>query len=184
MAETKENKLALIEEKEWFNKLIEEIQGKVLEIKNLSWSAVVNYHVIGKLIIDAKPTFVEQGYTMKEMMQILSEQVGRSERTLYRTTQFFEKYPDLTASPYTEEVNWFQIVKDLSKKEPKQLGDGEKEEVKFEASKETEPENPMSIVWDKKLEKYVLTISDPEKLDLIEWGDSKDILLSYLENQE
>lgn len=180
-----DNKLALIEEKEWFNKLIEDIQGKVVEIKNLSWTAISNYHSIGKLILDSKPTFVEQGYTMKEMMQILSEQVGRSDRTLYRTVQFYEKYPDLSTSPYTEEANWFQIVKDLSKKEPKQLGEGEeKKKVEFEASKEEQPENPIAFTYDKNKNKYVATIADPEKLDLIEWGEAKDVLLSFLENNE
>ena len=183
---TEKETVALMEEQAWFNKFIEDTQGIVLEIKNLSWSVVETYHKLGKHIVDYKPTFVEKGYTVKEMLGILSEQVGRSDKTLYRATQFYEKYPDLSLSPYTEDVQWIQIVKDLSKK---QLPEGEKKTEEPSNTSEGEGENApaepqtlrpeIKLTYDRNTKLYVLDIN-PDDFIKIDFSKVKNDLSDYL----
>lgn len=182
---TEKETVELMEEQAWFNKFIEDTQGIVLEIKNLSWSVVETYHKLGKHIVEYKPTFVEKGYTVKEMLGILSEQVGRSDKTLYRATQFYEKYPDLSLSPYTEDVQWIQIVKDLSKK---QLPEGEKkteEPSNTSEGTDTKPQDTVptrpeiKLTYDANTKLYVLDIN-PDDFPKIDFSKIKNDLSDYL----
>ena len=120
MEETK-GKVALLQQQDLFINLVNDCQAIVLDIKQHGWAMILAYHNLGERLSRNKDAFLKQGYTMTELLEIVSDEAGRSRRTLYYAIKFYETYKDIQLAPYSEDAQWFQVVKDLTKSEKKQL---------------------------------------------------------------
>ncbi len=122
MEETK-NKVTLLQQQDLFINLVDDCQAIVLDINQYGWAMILAYHNLGERLSRNKDGFLQQGFTMTEILEIVSNEVGRSRRTLYYAIKFYETYTDIQLAPYSENAQWFQVVKDLTKSEKKKLAD-------------------------------------------------------------
>lgn len=85
--------------------LIEEIQQAFTEGEFSSrWGLIETYHAVGQLICTKL-----QG-NRNEILHNLAPQVGRSVRTLWYATKFYDTYPDLQALPEGKNISMNKII--------------------------------------------------------------------------
>lgn len=68
------------------------------------WTLIETYHRVGQMIC----TRLQGNRT--ELLQVLAPRVGRSVRTLWYCTKFYETYPDLNALPEGKNVSMNKII--------------------------------------------------------------------------
>lgn len=68
------------------------------------WALIELYWSLGKRIVNEDPV------TVTETIGNLSKDLGKSERTIQRSVQFFKMYPDLNMLPEGKNTSWHNIV--------------------------------------------------------------------------
>lgn len=87
------------------DELIEEIQQQFTEGEfNSRWGLIETYHQVGQLICTKL-----QGDRSK-LLHALAPQVGRSVRTLWYATKFYDTYPDLDRLPEGKNISMNKII--------------------------------------------------------------------------
>lgn len=82
--------------------VIEEIRSAWVEgVFTSNWELINTYHRVGKIL--------EESVTMTKV-KFIAAQTKISERNLYRASQFYRKYPDLSLLPEGKDVSWSKIV--------------------------------------------------------------------------
>ena len=95
----------LIENKD-YRDLVEDIKNTITEaVYNSRWALVEGYWSVGKLI---RECFTDKQLTKR--LQGLAVDVGMSERILWYTLQFYDKYPDLNEVPEGKNITWNKII--------------------------------------------------------------------------
>lgn len=95
------NDLTLSQNPQTYQILIDDCKSIIVEGEFTSrWSLIECYHAVGKRISE------EQEVSIKK----LARDIGKSERTLQRSVQFYKKYPDLALLPEAKNVSWHHIV--------------------------------------------------------------------------
>lgn len=85
--------------------LVEEIQQAFTEGEFASrWGLIETYHAVGQMICTKL-----QG-NRSELLQAIAPQVGRSVRTLWYATKFYDTYPDLQALPEGKNISMNKII--------------------------------------------------------------------------
>ncbi len=104
---------------ELYENLKEEIGAAITEgVFNTRYAAVEMHHNIGKTIRE-----FSKDQAITELLQRLAVDLGTSERTLFRSVELFDRYPDLAQLPDGKNVSMNKL-----------LGSGkEKEEESFNA---------------------------------------------------
>lgn len=81
--------------------LIDDCKSIIVEGEFTSrWSLIETYHAVGKRISEEKEVSIKK----------LARDINKSERTLQRSVQFYNKYPDLSLLPDGKNVSWHHIV--------------------------------------------------------------------------
>lgn len=87
------------------NTLLEEIQGLLIEGEfNSRWALIETYHEVGKIICNN----FEGNKT--ELLKTLSPKVGKSVRSLWYATKFYENYQTLDSLPEGKNITWNKVV--------------------------------------------------------------------------
>ena len=93
-----------------YQSLVDDIRAMVVErIFNARWEVILLYHGVGKrLVTDSE--FQKHARGNGYFLATLSQYVNVSERDLYRSIQFYEKFPDLDLLPEGKNISWSKIV--------------------------------------------------------------------------
>lgn len=85
--------------------LLDELQGLLVEGEfNSRWTLIETYHEVGRLIctrLKGKKT---------DILHAVAPKVGKSVRSLWYATKFYEMYPDINTLPEGKNVSWNKIV--------------------------------------------------------------------------
>ena len=86
-----------------YEALIEEIKATITEgVFRSRMELIETYHKVGELIKTSQVTLIQ-----------VSRDSGVSVRTLQRSVQFYEKYPDINALPNGKNISWHKITNEL-----------------------------------------------------------------------
>ena len=120
-----------IETQEWYIHLIEQCQAIITEAGFHSrWSLIEGYHTLGQRLLDEFDNFKRHKIYGRQITTLVSESLGKSERTIERAVRFAKKYPDLNLLPEGKNTSWHAIChKYLGK--PKDKEEGETREDDF-----------------------------------------------------
>jgi len=100
-----------IETQEWYIHLIEELKAIIIESSfTARWSLIEGYHTLGQRLLDEFDNFKRHKIYGKQITTLVSESLGKSERTIERAVQFARQYPDLNLLPEGKNTSWHQIV--------------------------------------------------------------------------
>ncbi len=92
--------------------LVEEIKAIKVECSfTMRWELVTMYHKIGEALRHSDAS---------EKLKDISDKTDISVRSLERSLQFYNKYPDLALLPEGKNTSWHMIVNKYLLKEPKQ----------------------------------------------------------------
>ena len=160
MEEVKD-KVALLQQQDLFINLVDDCQAIVLDIKQHGWAMILAYHNLGERLSRNKDAFLKQGYTMTELLEEVSNEVHRSRRTLYYAIKFYETYKDIQLVPYSEDAQWFQVVKDLTKSEKKQLLESTSADENLHKTQDKESPVLQEEAWDGKGEETDIKAHPP-----------------------
>lgn len=85
--------------------LLDEIQGLFTEGEfNSRWTLIETYHEVGRIIC----TRLNGNRT--DILHAIAPQIGKSVRSLWYATKFYETYPDINALPEGKNITWNKIV--------------------------------------------------------------------------
>jgi len=88
-----------------YQNLIEECKGIITEgIFKSNWVLVEAYHGLGNVLRNFKTK------SITKLVKQVSQDINKSERTLWWAVQFYDKCPELKMLPYGKEVTWRKIV--------------------------------------------------------------------------
>jgi len=95
---------------DWFNHLIDECQSIIVEAEFTSrWVLVEGYHALGTRILEEYHNFERAEIYGKEIVSCMTQSLGKSKRTIFRSIQFARQYPDLALLPEGKNTSWFKI---------------------------------------------------------------------------
>ncbi|MCK4817389.1 hypothetical protein KA005_16585 [bacterium] len=95
---------------DWYEVLVEECKAIITEaVFNSRWSLVDGYHRLGERIV-TEQNFDRDEIYGKKIVSGLAESLGKSERTIWRAMQFYEKYPSLDTLPGGKNISWNKII--------------------------------------------------------------------------
>lgn len=84
--------------------IVEEIKQIFTEGEfNHRWSLIETYHEVGKIICKVKAN-------RSDLLQALAPQVGKSVRSLWYASKFYETYPELDRLPEGKNVSMNKII--------------------------------------------------------------------------
>lgn len=111
--------------------VIDEIHETIIEGEfNHRWTLIETYHRVGQIIcgINANRT---------DVLQSLAPRVGKSVRSLWYATKFYETYPSLDALPEGKNVSMNKIItKYLTTSKQEECQHEHREVVSFEVCKD------------------------------------------------
>lgn len=111
--------------------IIEELQGLLTEGEfNHRWMLVETYHEVGRIIcsINANRT---------DVLHSLAPRVGKSVRSLWYATKFYEVFPDLNTLPEGKNISWNKIIRThLTTSKQDECTHENKEVISFEVCKD------------------------------------------------
>jgi hypothetical protein len=94
----------------WYNELIEDCKTIIVETSFASrWALVEGYWNLGQRLREDM-NFEKYSREKPELLQRVAESLNISERTLYYSMQFYDKFPDLSMLPEGKDVSWKKIV--------------------------------------------------------------------------
>jgi len=90
--------------------LLEDCKSIIVEHEFASrWALVEGYHTLGERIVN-DTGYKEYAKGNNASLQSLAENLKISDRTLYYSIQFYEKYPDLTLFNTGKNISWHQVI--------------------------------------------------------------------------
>ena len=99
-----------IETQEWYIHLIEELKAIIIESSfTARWSLIEGYHTLGQRLLDEFDNFKRHKIYGRQITTLVSESLGKSERTIERAVRFAKKYPDLSLLPEGKNISWHQV---------------------------------------------------------------------------
>lgn len=99
-----------IENKEWFNHLVEECKAIISEAVFTSrWALVEGYWRLGQRISTENNLDRKEIYG-KKIVKGLAESIGISERTLWYALKTYDKYPKLDQVPEGKNISWNKLI--------------------------------------------------------------------------
>tara|TARA_Y100000310_G_scaffold69685_1_gene65236 strand:- start:1540 stop:2430 length:891 start_codon:yes stop_codon:yes gene_type:complete len=100
----------LVENKDWYQSLIEDCQGILIEgIWNYRLTLIKTYHLLGKRILEENDNFKREEIYGEKICSQVSNSLGKSRQTIQRAIQFYKKYPDLELLPEGKNISWHKI---------------------------------------------------------------------------
>lgn len=155
------SKIIQLETQDWFNGLIEDCKSTVVETEFTSrWIIVEGYHALGKRIVGEKENFTRSEIYGKNVIRVIAEKINRSESTVEKAVQFYEKYPDLSLLPEGKNTSWSKICKKYLPTSKKSVTTVE---VSWEKEKQEQPEELPTILVN---DLDIVTFTFRENLDL------------------
>lgn len=110
---------------DWYKSLIDDCTALIVETEfTARWTLVTGYHQLGLRILADRKNYLQAGLAEEDIVSRVTEDTGKSERTLSRAVQFAKKYPELDDVPGGKNLSWHKIVNELlpaHKDTPKQL---------------------------------------------------------------
>ena len=98
----------------WYQSLIDECEAIMVERTfNSRYELILCYHELGKRILEEKKNFEEAGIKDKGIASRVAASLGKNIRTIERSIQFAEKYPDLDKLEGGKAISWHYIVNNL-----------------------------------------------------------------------
>lgn len=166
-----ETKLTLIEEssienEDWYKSLLEDCQAIMVEHEFTARMEYVRaYHELGKRILEEK-SHLESVYG-KKVVKSIAERIKKSEESVWKAQQFYEKFPDLEAAPFGKDISWWKITQKYLPN-PEKVKPVPQESEGEEEVKAIPTEKPVvEFVWSEKHELWYLSITK-ENLDKID----------------
>jgi len=107
-------------EEDWYQSLVDDCKSIQVEaVFNSRWELLAGYHAIGGRIVNEENLNRKDVYG-KKILRGLSKSIGISEFNLYKSIQFYKKFPDLTKLPDGKNISWTKVTKLLPEpaKEP------------------------------------------------------------------
>ena len=100
----------------WYPSLLDDCQNIVVETQFASqWTLVEGYHMLGKRIRGESGIRETQ---ISALIDRLSTDMGKSQRSLWYSVQFFDKFPDLNLLPVGKNLTWRNICRELLPENP------------------------------------------------------------------
>jgi len=99
-------------QQEWYQLLVDECKAIITEaIFTHNWALVEGYHQLGERILQEHDNFERAKiYGKKIVSQVTESLEGKaSERTVWRSMQFAQKYPKLELLPEGKNTSWHDI---------------------------------------------------------------------------
>jgi hypothetical protein len=94
----------------WYNELIEDCKTIIVETSFASrWAIVEGYWNLGQRLREDM-NLEKYSREKPELLKRVAESLNISERTLYYSMQFYDKFPDLSMLPEGKDVSWKKIV--------------------------------------------------------------------------
>ncbi len=104
--------LALIENEDWYQFLIEECRAIMVEKTfNAHWEIVEGHWLIGKCISEKNENFERSKIYGNQITQRVAESLNRSQRTIEYEILFYRLFPDLCLLPEGKNINWRGVVR-------------------------------------------------------------------------
>ncbi|MBA7576415.1 hypothetical protein ES695_21330 [Candidatus Atribacteria bacterium 1244-E10-H5-B2] len=95
---------------EWYESLVDDCKSIITEAVFVSrWALVEGYHQLGERV-RTDLHFKEYAKGTKTSVQDLARNIGISERTLYYSMAFYDKYPSLNNVPEGKNISWNKII--------------------------------------------------------------------------
>ena len=111
---TREIKKTELENKEWYEALVEDCQSILTEgIWNYRLTLIKTYHLLGKRILEENDSFEREKIYGEKIVSQVSISLKQSTRTIWRTMQFVRKYPNLDELPDGKNISWHKICNNL-----------------------------------------------------------------------
>jgi len=177
--ETTAKEITEVRNSEEYKALIDDITSDIVETQfGLKQLAIELNHRIGRKIVDAHPIFDRAKVYGKHIVNTIAQDAGKNPVTIYYALQFYRKHPNLDEYLLTKPktFTWSQAKKELP-----DTGD-KPEEPKKNSKPEVEiPEAPMTCIYDKEKEKYVIDIN-PDDFIAFDWSKIKTELIEYLQS--
>lgn len=99
-----------IEIEKWYQDLIDDCKTIITEAVFTSrWALVEGYHQLGERV-RTDLHFKEYAKGTKTSVQDLARNIEISERTLYYSIAFYDKYPSLNNVPEGKNISWTKII--------------------------------------------------------------------------
>lgn len=136
-------KITQLETQDWFNGLIEDCKSTIVEAVFTSrWAIIEGYHILGKRISEEKENFTHAEIYGKNITRLIAEKIYKSESTVEKAVQFYEKYPDLSLLPEGKNTSWWKICQKYLPTPNKSVITAN---VPWEKEKQEQPEEPLNI---------------------------------------
>lgn len=90
--------------------MVEDCRAILTEaVFNSRWALIDGYHQLGERIV-TDDNYQKWAKGNGASLSGLADNIGISERTLYRAIQFYEKYPDTDKLPEGKNISWNKVV--------------------------------------------------------------------------
>lgn len=100
----------LVKREEWYQSLIDDCKSIITEAIFISrWALVEGYHNLGKRIREDE-NWEKYSKGAYSSLTDLSKNIEIGERDIYRSLQFYDKYPDLSQVPEGNNITWNKII--------------------------------------------------------------------------
>ena len=173
-------------EKDWYKALVDDLHSQIVETEFSAAQEILSlWHAVGKQLVDHEDNFKSEGLTMTHAVDMVAQDMNRSQNSVWRAVVFYRKYPDdnfLESLPEGKNMTWTKIQKYLF---PPQ----EANEVKTDAEgniiegapeKEHRPLKPViKLTYDKETKLYKIEMN-PDDFKNIDWSDIQHSLRSHL----
>lgn len=98
-------------EQEWYTALVDDCRAIITEaVFNSRWALIEGYHALGERIVTDEK-FQKAAKGNLSSLTNLAKNIRVSLRDVYRSIQFFEKYPDLSLLPGGKNMSWSKVRK-------------------------------------------------------------------------
>lgn len=101
----------IVENKEWYQQLIEECKAIITEaIFTSRWALVEGYWNLGKTLREDKELKKWEQKKAGRVLQGLAKDLNISERTIYYSLQAYDKFPNLDKIPEGKNISWNKLI--------------------------------------------------------------------------
>jgi len=95
---------------EWYSALVDDCKSIIVEAVFTSrWALIEGYWNLGKRIREDK-NWEKYSKGAYSSLSELSRKIEIGERNIYRSLQFYDKYPDLSKVPEGKNITWNKII--------------------------------------------------------------------------
>lgn len=89
----------------WYKELLEDCSGIWTEgVFNHKWQLIETYHALGKRIREE-----EKNLPVSELVVKVSKDLDISERSVWHSVQFVDKFPDINKLPQGKAISWSKV---------------------------------------------------------------------------